>query len=161
LTNAKLLTSTFVALTAAGTMGAPALSEEATPMIEFSTLEKTAKPNQWLVAPEGLLEKAEADAPSQRYSQTPSDLFDAALKSVKAQARATDIKSDTATLQIRYTATVPVVGFKDDVDIAVIPQDEGSAIAIYSRSRVGYSDFGVNKRRVDTLLAAIDAELAD
>ncbi|MFB6247254.1 MAG: DUF1499 domain-containing protein [Salinibacter sp.] len=47
--------------------------------------------------------------------------------------------------------------FKDDVAVAVEPTANGSRLHVRSASRVGYSDLGVNRRRVRRLLAAVDA----
>jgi uncharacterized protein (DUF1499 family) len=44
-------------------------------------------------------------------------------------------------------------GFIDDLELDLRPAE--SAIAIRSASRIGYSDFGVNRRRVDTLREAL------
>lgn len=52
--------------------------------------------------------------------------------------------------------------FKDDVDVAVrAPSDGGSILYVRSASRVGYSDLGVNRRRVEKLLDAVDAALTE
>jgi uncharacterized protein (DUF1499 family) len=58
--------------------------------------------------------------------------------------------------RISYVTTIPVVGFKDDVDIEVLSTETGSTLAIFSRSRVGYSDLGVNRKRVQKLLSALE-----
>ena len=45
--------------------------------------------------------------------------------------------------------------YKDDISILVLPargEESGSELAIYSRSRVGYSDMGANRKRVLGLL---------
>ena len=49
--------------------------------------------------------------------------------------------------------------FKDDVDVAVDSTAGGSRLHVRSASRVGHSDLGVNARRVDRLLRAIDKRL--
>jgi len=50
--------------------------------------------------------------------------------------------------------------FKDDVDVAVrAREDGGSALYVRSASRVGYSDLGVNRRRVERLLTAVESAL--
>ena len=52
--------------------------------------------------------------------------------------------------------------FKDDVDVAVRARDGGgSALYVRSASRVGHSDLGVNRRRVDRFLEAVGAALRD
>ena len=44
------------------------------------------------------------------------------------------------------------MGFVDDVEFVVDP--ERSVIDVRSASRLGHSDFGVNRKRVETLRAA-------
>ena len=52
--------------------------------------------------------------------------------------------------------------FKDDVDVAVRARDDGgSALYVRSASRVGYSDLGVNQRRVERFFQAVDRALND
>jgi uncharacterized protein (DUF1499 family) len=52
--------------------------------------------------------------------------------------------------------------FKDDVDVAVRPRnDGGSALYVRSASRVGHSDLGVNRRRVDRFLTAVESALRE
>lgn len=48
-----------------------------------------------------------------------------------------------------------LLGFVDDLELQLRPS--GAQIAVRSASRVGYSDLGVNRRRVDGLRAALAA----
>lgn len=47
--------------------------------------------------------------------------------------------------------------FKDDVTVVVDSASAGSRLHVRSASRVGYSDLGVNARRANRLLAAVEA----
>lgn len=49
--------------------------------------------------------------------------------------------------------------FKDDVDLVVEPSDGGSTVHVRSASRVGYSDLGVNKRRVQRFFRTLAREV--
>ncbi len=49
--------------------------------------------------------------------------------------------------------------FKDDVDVAVESTDDESTLHVRSASRVGHSDLGVNRRRVDRFFRAVDEAL--
>jgi uncharacterized protein (DUF1499 family) len=53
-----------------------------------------------------------------------------------------------------------VFRFPDTIWIEVAPRGERASLAIYSRSAYGRSDFGVNRARVEALLAAIGAAAA-
>ncbi|MEM9996808.1 MAG: DUF1499 domain-containing protein [Bacteroidota bacterium] len=64
---------------------------------------------------------------------------------------------ETSTEQRRLYAPFRVGVFLDDVLIAVEPlPDGGAALYLRSSSRVGYSDLGTNRHRINALLAAID-----
>lgn len=43
----------------------------------------------------------------------------------------------------------PILGFVDDLELSLRPRE--AQIQVRSASRVGYSDFGVNRRRVEDL----------
>jgi len=53
-----------------------------------------------------------------------------------------------------------VFRFPDTVWIEIAPRGARASLAIYSRSAYGRSDFGVNRARVETLLAAIGSAAA-
>ncbi len=57
-----------------------------------------------------------------------------------------------------YTQTSALFRFVDDVHVRLIPlKGESSTLAILSASRVGYSDMGVNRQRVEAWLKALSA----
>ena len=56
----------------------------------------------------------------------------------------------------RLDAVFTVFLFKDDLALAVERHEEGAALHIRSASRVGYSDFGVNRRRVKRFFAELE-----
>ncbi len=57
----------------------------------------------------------------------------------------------------RIEITTRVLRFVDDMTVTVIePQPGRSRVDVYSRSRVGKSDLGVNARNTALLLAALD-----
>lgn len=52
--------------------------------------------------------------------------------------------------------------FKDDVAVEVAPRDDtGSVLFVRSASRVGHSDLGVNRRRVERLLEAVETAVRE
>jgi uncharacterized protein (DUF1499 family) len=66
------------------------------------------------------------------------------------------VKLVAGTLQdqmITYVQRTKIIGYPDYITIKVIPVGaEQSKLEILSRSRFGYSDLGVNKRRIDDWL---------
>ena len=129
--------------------------------VDFRSLEKASTPNRWLLAPSGLCRQAEPDASPPVFGTVSEELFQALRQVVVTDLASTsEVVVDEASLGLRFTAQVPVFGFKDDVDALVLPRGEGSStVAVYSRSRVGYGDFGVNRRRVDDLLRRLRAQV--
>lgn len=57
-----------------------------------------------------------------------------------------------------YEQRTPLLGFTDDIDVRFVSLGESRAsLAVYSRSRVGYSDLGTNRKRVMRWLAGLEA----
>ena len=56
-------------------------------------------------------------------------------------------------------AVFKVWKYRDDVHIMIIPDQSQSKLYIRSASREGFSDLGVNKRRVRKILKAIATEI--
>jgi len=69
---------------------------------------------------------------------------------IEAMPRAAVTRSDGDSLHAEFTSWL--LRFVDDID-AVVDPDAG-VIHVRSASRVGYSDLGVNRKRVDAIRAA-------
>ena len=130
-------------------------------MLDFKSLEKASSPNRWLIAPSFYLEASQPDAEAPTFNQDRQTAFAAVEAAINDEPRVSERLIDRERFQLRYTATVPLFRFKDDVDIAVLPgaDPNTSTIAIYSRSRVGHSDLGVNKHRAESILRTIKSKL--
>jgi uncharacterized protein (DUF1499 family) len=62
--------------------------------------------------------------------------------------------------QAQWVARSALVGFPDVVAAELVERPDGtSGLFLYSRSLFGRSDFGVNRRRVEAWMAALDAAL--
>ena len=72
---------------------------------------------------------------------------------VEPMAGATVVKSDADYLYAQYTT--PLMKFVDDVEFWYDPAAQ--AIQVRSASRVGKSDLGVNRKRIDAVRAALAA----
>lgn len=129
-----------------------------TDFLDFKTLKRPPKPNNWLVAPPGFADHANPNGAPPTCACSPADLFKR-VEAMIAARRDWKLKAaDAEAGRIVFIAITPLMRFKDDIDIAVLPDNEGageSTLAIYSRSRIGYSDLGANAKRVNEILAAV------
>ena len=72
-----------------------------------------------------------------------------------AQARVTRLaKTDDG--RVTYIQRSAVFAFPDYISVSVEPDESGSRISIYSRSRYGHSDLGVNKARIEHWLSKLE-----
>jgi uncharacterized protein (DUF1499 family) len=130
-------------------------------LIDFASLERKSSPNQYLIAPNGATPRAKPDAESPVFSIAPNRLRDAFL-SVTAEAPRTKLLEQSADgLQLSLVQRSAILRFPDYIDVSVLPAGgDGSTIAIYSRSRFGYSDMGVNQRRVEEWMTSLQTKAA-
>jgi uncharacterized protein (DUF1499 family) len=52
-----------------------------------------------------------------------------------------------------YVVRSRIMGFPDAVSIRLVPLADGTRVEVFSRSRYGYSDMGVNAARVARWIA--------
>ncbi|MCR9078577.1 MAG: DUF1499 domain-containing protein [Hyphomonadaceae bacterium] len=128
-----------------------------TDFISFKSLKRPPKPNTCLAAPENHCLAAEPDFAPPVMAMTGRGLFSRMSEVIASERRFGDFEADPENLRIKFVATTGLMRFKDDVDIEIIPVNEGKAtFAIYSRSRVGYSDLGANRKRVKELIRSVN-----
>jgi uncharacterized protein (DUF1499 family) len=85
------------------------------------------------------------------FEGTPAEAWRAARKAVAALPRTRIVTESDTYLHAECRSTV--FGFIDDLELHLRP--EAGGIAVRSASRVGYSDLGVNRSRVESLRAAL------
>ena len=78
--------------------------------------------------------------------------FQKLCKLVRAQPRASVVTQDGQYLHAEFSS--PLMGFVDDVEFLLAA--EQTLIHVRSAARLGYSDFGVNRKRVESLRAQFD-----
>ena len=117
--------------------------------VDPATAERSGNPNDYIVAPEGLRE--DTDRVAKVYPGEPKDLlfqFDSV-----AGPSSRKLAGSLEELHITYLQRTPLMGYPDYISVRAVETEGGSALVIFSRSRFGKSDFGVNKSRIDTWLA--------
>ena len=80
----------------------------------------------------------------------------AAVDLVEERHHHEDVEEDGEHFSHRVAIT-PFWRFPDDVVVLFVPQGDDTAIALYSASRLGQSDLGVNPDRLESLHAALVA----
>jgi uncharacterized protein (DUF1499 family) len=130
-------------------------------IIEFATLEREPVPHQFLIAPAGATPKAEPDAESPAFAVPPERLRDAFLAVIAEQPRTHVLARSADGLRFTVVQRSLVMRFPDYVGVGILPAgEEGSTLAVYSRSRFGYSDMGVNRARVESWINALRRKVA-
>jgi uncharacterized protein (DUF1499 family) len=125
--------------------------------VEFGTLVLPGSPNTCLAAPPG--------AHRQAHLTTPPLPVDAAtawplLRSLgDGFPRTTRIAEWPERRQVQWVQRSAVANFPDIIAAELASGPAGAGLFLYSRSLFGYSDFGVNRRRVQAWLAALAAAL--
>lgn len=126
-----------------------------TSAVDFATLRKTKKPNQYLVCPPGLCAET-PDRESPEFDVPAEELRGRWEALMTRQPRLRLIGGDPSAMQFTYVQRTDLMRFPDVITVRFIPLSEArSTLAVYSRSQIGYSDWGVNEKRVTAWLEAL------
>ncbi len=137
---------------ACGAVGAAGLAVP--PPLDMAAIVRPATPNTALAAPAGFTPSPDIVTPS--FAVPPIRLYAAVRAVAAAQPRTFLAAAYDDRLQAHYVARSAVLNFPDLVTVSVSGPDAGpSTLVIYSRSVYGRSDFGVNRKRIETWLAAL------
>lgn len=79
----------------------------------------------------------------------PPDVMAARIDAVATAEGAEMIGGSLAEGHMTYVARSRLMGFPDAISVRLTPVAAGTRVEIYSRSRFGYSDMGVNGARVE------------
>ena len=128
------------------------------PPLDFARIERPKSPNTALAAPEGF--QPPPDIVTRPYEVSAARLYAAVSAVAAAQPRTFPLKAFDDRLQAHFVARSTAIGFPDLIAVqAFADGPDRSTVALWSRSVYGYSDFGVNRRRVAAWLAALDAKV--
>jgi uncharacterized protein (DUF1499 family) len=123
--------------------------------LDFEEVERTGKPNDYLVCPSGYCSSV-ADEASPVFEIPVLELKEGWLALVSEQPR-TRILSNPEGLQLVFEQRSWLLNFPDTITVRFYALGERrSTIAVYSRSHYGYSDLNVNRKRVKTWLSELE-----
>lgn len=139
--------------------GFPGAQGLATPVLmNVTKIVRPSTPNTALAAPAGF--KPAPDIVTPAYNIAADKLLALIQDVAASQPRVYPAANYTNQLQVHYVARSPVFNFPDLVMVQVVRTGSGSSnLVIYSRSVYGQSDLGVNRKRLDTWLAALNTKL--
>ncbi|MSO69605.1 MAG: DUF1499 domain-containing protein [Alphaproteobacteria bacterium] len=124
-------------------------------MLDFHALKRPASPNTYLIAPQGFAGPP-PDEPAPEFRLAAPALYELARRIALSQARTTLLEDAPQILAFEVRQRTWFWQFPDHITIAALPLgDSRASLALYSRSRYGYGDFGVNRRRAQRWLGQI------
>lgn len=118
--------------------------------IDPTDVVKGGKPNQYLLLPTGDKSKSPV------FAISATELASAFDNMALAQPRVIRLAGNVDNLWITYVQRSGWMRFPDYISVKFIDNPDGTAsLAIYSRSRFGRSDLGVNRARIKMWIKAL------
>jgi hypothetical protein len=143
----KVLAVVLLAVVAAGAWVRLAPDDAARWHVDPAVAESTGRPNERLLRG--------ADAPL--FAETPEALMARLDAAAMAEPRVSRLAGDPADGFVTYVQRSALWGFPDYVSVRAAPEGGGARLLVWSRSRYGHSDLGVNAARVERWLSALGA----
>jgi hypothetical protein len=112
---------------------------------------RSARPNDALAAPPGLT-PSPPDIPLAFVDRPASDLLAAVDATARGEPRVAVVAGSLDEGRITYVQRSALFGFPDYISVSVVAGESGSGLVLWSRSRFGYSDLGVNRSRLERWL---------
>lgn len=127
--------------------------------IDFQQLKLPHTPNYFLVCPENYC-NATPQMLSPKYFVSVNQLINHWQAMLIKQPRVSFVAATIDQLQFTYIQRSFFFRFPDYMTVRFIPlTDKQSTLAIYSQSKYGHSDFGVNKKRIMQWLADLHKQI--
>ena len=127
------------------------------PVPNFAELKRPKSANTFLACPPEVCVRAEPDLVPPVFAADPHALRQAFSAIIEAEPLVEHVAVDDDGLGDRYIQRTPVMRFPDTIVIRYVPVDVGrTTLVIYSRSKLGSNDFGVNEKRVRRWLRALE-----
>lgn len=122
--------------------------------IEFASLVQPTSPNTCLAAPAAHPGPKQVVAPA--FPGPPEALFGRLLGLAQGFPRTWQLAAWPERRQAQWVER-SALNFPDIIVAECVATPEGSSLFLYSRSLIGYSDFGANRGRVERWLRALEA----
>ena len=123
--------------------------------IDFDTFEPTSKPHRCLALAKDHPRAGTADLETPVFACAPDEALDAFIATGLSEPRVKVVRRDAQTGQVELIQRSLIFRFPDYVTVEPVDLGAGHAsLNIYSRAVLGYSDLGVNEKRVRRWLAA-------
>lgn len=129
--------------------------------VDFASLSRRKTPNDALACPPDLCRGTPVDFVPPVYPVSGEALRRIVAEVAAQEPRTELVYSARWDEEDRYVVRSRLMRFPDTVVVRIVGRGEsGATLAIYSRSQIGYSDLGVNRRRVERWLDGIAARTA-
>lgn len=120
--------------------------------VTFEVLKRRTSPNDSLACPQNIC-AAKSDLLPPVFAVSAPDLQKAFAKVIASEPSVEQVASDDGGFTQRYVQRTKIMRFPDTIVVRFIDLGDGrSTIALYSRSQLGESDFGVNRARIERWL---------
>ena len=130
-------------------------------LINFKELVLKNTRNQYLVLPKNFISKSKPNLISPVFKCNVNELQSVFIEFINSQNRIRNIVLDKKNYKFSCIQSTRVFRFPDIIDFEFLSINiDYSSVAIYSRSRYGYYDFNVNKRRVMLWLDEISRNIS-
>jgi uncharacterized protein (DUF1499 family) len=125
--------------------------------LDFASLVLPPTPNAYLLAPPGATMQAHEAAPLLPCRL--EEAWEALRKLGESFPRTWKLGEWPERRQAQWVARTPVCNFPDLVNAEIVELPGGAGVWLYSRSLIGYSDLGANRRRAAAWRARLEAAL--
>lgn len=126
------------------------------PAADLQNITLPSTKNYYLICPKGFC-NVQPNEYSPIYNVSAEDLFEAWNIMLSKQLYVNITGTIPARAQYEYIQKSPFFGFPDYISVQFIAiSDSSSTLAVYSRSRYGFFDFDVNKKRLQKWIALLN-----
>lgn len=128
--------------------------------VNFTDLTRPSSPNYYLACPKGDYCNLTPDQVVPIYPISIETLKAKFMAMLAQQPRITELSYHAQENQYQWIQRSLIFRFPDYITVQFYAVDaDHSTLAIVSHSKYGYSDFGVNQKRVETWLAELSSSL--